>query len=87
MPTTNTSHGTGTTPTDLAASLRTVLVTAGLLALVPLATLALVLGVGMGAITGLLGAVAVGAVGFTALVGLPFLAVRVGTVLARRSEP
>lgn len=86
MPTTNTSHRTRTTPADLAASMRSVLVTAGLLALLPLAALALVLGVGMGAITGVLGALAVGAVGFTALVTLPYLAVRVGTALAYRSE-
>lgn len=82
MTTTPSTHDSGTTlpATDAVTPLATV----GLLALLPLAVLVLVLGVGLGAVASLAAGLLFAAVAFTAPVALPYLAVRVGTAVATR---
>lgn len=85
MATNTSTHTTGTTADSLADAARSVLGTAALLALLPLAVAALVLGVGLGAVASTVVGLGLIAVAFTAPVALPYLAVRLGTAVAERT--
>jgi hypothetical protein len=84
MATTTSTHDSGTTLPDLGDAVAP-LATLGLLALLPLAVLTLLLGVGLGAVANLAAGLLLAAVAFTAPVALPYLAVRVGTAVATRT--